>query len=208
VSSRARRRSFLVGDHDAPNVVGEASFQAPHRFVVGLPGGDLGVVVGAASAAAHAYLGERGDVQGEVELTVAAAGQAVSGTVSAGGLDRGHAGVVGERGGTGESAGLAGAAKQPAGDDRAIPSTWVSRLLCSATVPAMRAVTVLSRWSASRISAMRSRASCLRAASTVPARRTVVSSRDATPAVRSVGAPPGTRSRSSACSWLISVSVG
>ena len=48
-----------------------------------------------------------------------------------------------------------------------------------------------------------SRASCLRAASAAPAGRTLASSRDAAVAVRSVGAPPGTRSRSSACSWLI-----
>lgn len=57
----------------------------------------------------------------------------------------------------------------------------------------------------SRISATRSRARRLRAASTGPAGRTPVRSRDASTAVRAVGAPPGRRSRSSACNWLISL---
>lgn len=36
VSSRARRLP-LVGDHEAPEVVGEAPLEAPHRLVPGLP---------------------------------------------------------------------------------------------------------------------------------------------------------------------------
>jgi hypothetical protein len=54
-------------------VIGETSLEAAHRFVVGLSGGDLGVVVGAAPAAAHPDLGERDDVQREVELAITAA---------------------------------------------------------------------------------------------------------------------------------------
>lgn len=63
MSSRARRQATFIGDHEPPDVVGQATFQAAHRLVVGLACGDLGVVVGAASAAAHADLGERDDVQ-------------------------------------------------------------------------------------------------------------------------------------------------
>ena len=85
------------------------------------------------------------------------------------------------------------------------PSTSVKRLPVSATVAAIWAVSVLSRRSASRISTTRSRASCLRAASTGPCGRTLVSSRDAAAAVRSVEPPPGSRSRSNACSWLTSL---
>ena len=78
-------------------MVGETSFEAARCFVVGLPGGDLGVVVGAAGAVAHAHLGEGDDVQGEVELAVTAAGQAVPCAVGGGDFDGSDAGVVGER---------------------------------------------------------------------------------------------------------------
>ena len=54
-------------------MVGETPFQAAHRFVVGLPGGDLGVVVRPAGAARHPDLGERDDVQRQVQLPVTAA---------------------------------------------------------------------------------------------------------------------------------------
>jgi hypothetical protein len=73
VSSRARGQPAFVGDHESPDLIGETSLEAAHRFVVGLSGGDLGVVVGAAPAAAHPDLGERDDVQREVELAITAA---------------------------------------------------------------------------------------------------------------------------------------
>ena len=68
---------------------------------------------------AHADLGERDDVQRQVQLPVPAAGQPMPGAVGAGHLDRGDTGVAGERRGGGEPAGPAGAAEQSGGDDRA-----------------------------------------------------------------------------------------
>ena len=121
MSSRVRRLASFVGDHDPPDVVGEAPFEAAHGLVVRLALADLEVVVGAAGAGAHADLGERGDVQGQVELAISAAGQPVPGAVGAGHLDRGDAGVAGERRGGGEPAGPAGAAEQSGGHDRADP---------------------------------------------------------------------------------------
>ena len=112
---------MFVADHASPDVVGEAAFEAAHRFVVGLAGGDLGVVVGPAGAAGHADLGERDHVEGVVELPVAAAWQAVSGVVGGGDFDGGDAGVAGERCCGREPAGSPGAAEQLGGDDRSDP---------------------------------------------------------------------------------------
>ena len=78
---RVRRRSTLVADHLSPDMVSESPFQTAHRFVVGLPGGDLGVVVGAAGAATHPDLSEGDDVQRQVQLAVSATRQAVSASV-------------------------------------------------------------------------------------------------------------------------------
>jgi hypothetical protein len=66
-----------AGHHLPPDVVGEPPFEAAHGFVVGLAGGDLGVVVAAAGAATHSDLGERDDMQCQVELAVTAAREAV-----------------------------------------------------------------------------------------------------------------------------------
>ena len=66
---------------------------------------------------AHAYLGERDDVQREVELPVTTAWQTVSRVVAAGDLDRCDAGIAGERGGAGEPARTPGPPEQPPGDD-------------------------------------------------------------------------------------------
>ena len=97
-----------------------------------------------------------------------------------GDLDRCDAGVAGERRGGGEPARSPGAAEQPAGDDRPDPvDLGQSAAGARRRLRRSAAVRVLSRWSAARISATRSRASCLRAVSTGPAGRTPVSSRDA-----------------------------
>ena len=74
-------------------MVGEAALEAAHGLVAGLALGDLAVVVGAAEAVAHADLGERSDVQCQVQLPVPAAGQPMPGPVGAGHLDRGDTGV-------------------------------------------------------------------------------------------------------------------
>ena len=96
MSSRTRRLFLFVTDHESPNVVSQAALQATHRLVVALAGDDLGVVVGPSGTAMHPDLSQRDDVQGEVELPVSTAGQAVPGTVGAGDFDGGDSGVVGE----------------------------------------------------------------------------------------------------------------
>ena len=70
-------------------MVSQAAFQAPHCLVVSLPGRDLGVVVRTSGTAPHPHLGQRGDVQGDVELTVTAARQAMTDSFGTGNLDRG-----------------------------------------------------------------------------------------------------------------------
>ena len=60
--------------------------------------GDLLVVVGAPGAPAHPDLGEGDDVQGEVQLPVTTAWQAVADPVSAGDLDRHENHLVGRHG--------------------------------------------------------------------------------------------------------------
>jgi len=57
------------------------------------------VVVGPSGTAGHAYLAHRDDVQGVVELPVAAERQAMTDAFCAGHLDWGNAGVAGEGGG-------------------------------------------------------------------------------------------------------------
>jgi hypothetical protein len=76
--------AVLVFDHDSPEVFGEFAFQAAQGLVAGLAFGDFAFVVGTAGAGAHPDLGDRGDVQGRVELPVAAARQPVPGPFGAG----------------------------------------------------------------------------------------------------------------------------
>lgn len=60
--------ALLVGDHESPQMIREASFQASHGFVAGLVFGNLGVEVVASDAVAHADLGAAlpGDVIAEL----------------------------------------------------------------------------------------------------------------------------------------------
>ena len=104
MSSRACRQTVLVREHESPNPIGQPAFQTTHGLVMGLAGYDLRVVVGPTGALAHAYLGERDDVQREVELPITTAWQTVSRVVAAGDLDRCDAGIAGERGGAAEPA--------------------------------------------------------------------------------------------------------
>ena len=85
-------------------MVGQAAFQAASGLLLRFAGGDLGVVVGPPGTAGHSYLVHRDNVQGEVELSVAAAGEAVTDSFCAGNLDGGDAGVASEGGCGGESA--------------------------------------------------------------------------------------------------------
>jgi hypothetical protein len=79
-------------------MVGQAAFQAASCRLLSFAVGDLGVVVRPSSTAAHSYLGHRDQVQGVVELPVAAAGEVMTDSFGAGDLDRGDAGVAGEGG--------------------------------------------------------------------------------------------------------------
>ena len=95
-----------------------------------LAGCDLGVVVGPTGALTHAYLGERDDVQREVELPITTAWQTVSRVVAAGDLDRCDAGIAGER-----------AAEVPSGSGLAGSSSAVA---CSASTTAAGLLRMIS----------------------------------------------------------------
>jgi hypothetical protein len=72
-----------------------------------------------AGAARGADLDQGDEVQRMVELPVTSPGQAVPSALAAGDLDGSRAGVAGEVRRRGEPRRPSGAAKQPAGDDRA-----------------------------------------------------------------------------------------
>src|SRR5665647_1799646 len=92
----------LVHQHQSPDVVRKASFQATHRLVAGLVFSDLAVVVRAPDTVRYPHLGDRHQMQCGVELPVAAAREPVSGPITAGHLDGSDPGVVGKRRGAGE----------------------------------------------------------------------------------------------------------
>ena len=71
---QARRRPLFVNDHGSPDVVGEASFQAPSCFARSFAFGEFGVVVGVTEAAGCSDLGDGNCVQSGVELAVAGQG--------------------------------------------------------------------------------------------------------------------------------------
>jgi hypothetical protein len=76
--------------------LGELAFEAAEGFGGGLLFGSFALVVGAAGSGVHG-LHAGGDVQGVVEGSVAGSGEAVAGLLAAGDLDRGGAGVAGDR---------------------------------------------------------------------------------------------------------------
>lgn len=86
----ASDRSLFVGDHEMPEVVGEASLQAAHSFVSGLALGDLLVEVAASEAIGHTDLGDRDEVDRGVQLSVALTRQAVAGPCAGCDLDGGR----------------------------------------------------------------------------------------------------------------------
>ena len=86
-----------VGDEVSPGDVAEPPLERADRFASGLSFGELAVVVAAAGAVPVADLGDRRAVQGVVEPPVAAPRQPVSDAATGGELDRGGAGVGGER---------------------------------------------------------------------------------------------------------------
>jgi hypothetical protein len=100
--SRGSCRSFrrracgvgFVGQHDAPEVCGEVSFERPRGVARWFALGDFLVVVRAAGAGRHPDLDYRDRVDRGVQLPVSVAGQPVLGGIGAGDLDGGGAGVV------------------------------------------------------------------------------------------------------------------
>ena len=83
MSARARRCSVCVVAHLLVDDVGQASFQAAHRFHGGFAGGDFPVVV-AASFRVGAQLHDGHDVQHPVDAPVPRAGQPVPVLVTGG----------------------------------------------------------------------------------------------------------------------------
>jgi hypothetical protein len=101
----------LIGEDAAVDGVRDPSFQASASFLGGLVFGELASVV-VASRAGIAGLGDRGDVDGGVELPVAASGQSVSLLFAAGDVDGGGAGVAGVVLLVGEAPDVAGQGKE------------------------------------------------------------------------------------------------
>ena len=99
--------TFFVGEHDAPDVIGQVSFQTAGCGSRALALGDFLVVLGATGTVRHPNLHHRDGVKRAVELPVPVAGQAEAVDVGAGGLYRRGAVVVcggcGARGAVGTS---------------------------------------------------------------------------------------------------------
>jgi hypothetical protein len=113
----------LVGGfgEEAVEAAGEVALEAAEGFLAGLAFGDLALEVGA-GVGVMGGAGDGDDVQGAVELAVAAAVQAVAAAGPGGGGDRCRAGLAGEAGVGGEALGAGGAADQRGGDQRAAAS--------------------------------------------------------------------------------------
>ena len=194
MSSRACPRVRAASRIQLPvNDVGEPPFEASHRFFVALALGSLPQVIGP-TGGVLTNLGKGHDMQAEVELAVAGAGEPVADNISGGHVDRGGAGVGGERGGGAESIDGADAAEDLArrqGTDlhssvRVVPEAVTAAWDVVSAALAMRR----SSW---RISATRSVASPAQdfaggIAGTDPGRSSAARS-----AVRSRWAPAGMR---------------
>ncbi|EME55782.1 putative transposase for insertion sequence element [Rhodococcus ruber BKS 20-38] len=109
----------FVGEHDAPDMIGQVTFKGAPRSCGLFALGDLLVVVGASRAGGHPDLHHRDGVERTVELSVAVTGESVPVGIGAGDLHRRRPVVVrkGRRGR--EAIGPAGAADQPGRSDRA-----------------------------------------------------------------------------------------
>ena len=97
MSSRARRRSGArLALQVAVDGVGQPSFQTAQGFFVTLPSRAFALVIGSSGGVA-ADLGDRHDVQTEVELAVPGPRKSMTHDITRGHLDQGGAGVRGER---------------------------------------------------------------------------------------------------------------
>ena len=111
------RGGGVGGVEQAPDAASEVAFEAADRFLFGLALGVSAVEV-AACGGVSAGFGERDDVEGAVELAVAAAVQSVAFGVAGAGGDRGGAGVAGEARVGREALGAGGVADDDRGGDR------------------------------------------------------------------------------------------
>jgi hypothetical protein len=134
--------------------VGEASFEAAQCFSVALAGGSFSSVVRSSGCVAG-DLGDRHGVQTVVELAVSGAGQAVVSDIPGGGLDRGGAGVGGERGGRPESVHGSGGARILAALRVPMPASSVRVLPEVSTAASMSRAALAMRRSSWRISVTR-----------------------------------------------------
>ena len=96
MSSRVCPQSGCVAAQLSVDDVGQPPFQASHRFFVALAFGSFPQVIGP-SRGVLPDLGKGHDVEAEVELAVAGAGEPMPDNISGGHVDRGGAGVGGER---------------------------------------------------------------------------------------------------------------
>jgi hypothetical protein len=102
----------------APHGVADATLQSAQRLLLGLPLGDLALVVGATWRVV-ADLGDRGQVEGVVQLAVTARVEPVAFAGTAGGFDGGGAVVGGEPLWRREPGRVADVAQDEPCDDRA-----------------------------------------------------------------------------------------
>jgi hypothetical protein len=199
LSAPDRLTSTGVGNEAAVDHVGELPLERPQRFLLALALGELAAEEDLTGGGV-ADLGDRGDVDGGVELAVAAPVEAVPLDVARGRFDGGGAGV---------------AAKCPAERNRRRSPT-IARMVAAlmSPIPKMPVSVEPWAWSAScrrvstagmrRLHQRQSSSSCLaisrRSVSTSVAGRTERRILAALVAVSFLGAPPGTISESSACS--------
>ena len=126
----------MIGEQVTVDDVGELPFEAAAGFLGSLGFDQLALVVGLPWAGV-ADLADRDQVQGGIELAVAGPVQPMAANITAGGLDRGGAGVAGEVVAAGESGDVAGVAEQFGGQHGADPKTSVRVVPCSRTAVRM-----------------------------------------------------------------------
>ena len=118
--SRARWSVAAVDEELPVDGVADPSLEGPHRFFAAVAFGLHAQVVRAAGGVV-AHLGHGDDVDGVVELAVAARVEPVANDRSARGFDRGGGVVAGVVPGAREACDVAAVAEDVRGDDRAGP---------------------------------------------------------------------------------------
>ncbi len=109
----------FIGQHGAPKLVGQVSFEATQRSSWRFAIGDLAVVVASSGAIWHAHLDDGDGVKSRVQLSVAVAVEPVAVVFGAGDLDWGGAVVGGIGGRGGKPADVTGSAEDAGSQHRA-----------------------------------------------------------------------------------------